>query len=169
MNMTLKSELVALMDRDGILRAPDCLDWAQRHPKSELHRHLEWDDSKAGHAYRLWQIRSLIALHIVTPQQERKTISLSIDRVLPGGGYRDLDTVMRDEILREIALSDALADLERCRKRYEGLAELQGVWRALERVVKKQEDNETGKARRSQAGPSTAWQSTAELSKAKQA
>ena len=68
----------------------------------------------------------------------RQIVSLSIDRVNDGGGYRDLDTVMSSPPLREVLLSDALTELERARLKYEGLTELARVWSEVRRVKTKQ-------------------------------
>lgn len=147
--MTVRDELLALIDDDQ-LTPTVVYDWTQHHPRSDLHRALEWDDKKAGYQYRLWQIRSLIAIHVITPERRREMISLSVDRVMPGGGYRTITSVMQSQTLRDVALADALAELERVQKKYEYLSELAGVWAAAQNV-KRKEVRKT-KHRRSSAG-----------------
>lgn len=149
--MTVRDELLALVDDDDRLRPDIAHTWAQQHPKSDLHRNLEWDDKKAGYQHRLWQIRTLIAIHVVTPERKREMISLSIDRHAPGGGYRMMTAVMQRPTLRDIALADALMELERVQKKYEDLVELAGVWDAIEKA-KGKEMRKTRRSRQGEAG-----------------
>lgn len=133
--MTVANELLTLQKRSGgILKVEDAEKWARANPRSCLHSELEWDDKKAGQEYRFWQIRRLIKLNITNEQGAPQLVSLSIDRVKAGGGYRDLETVMSSPPLREVLLTDALADLERVRLKYEGFRELARVWEEVRKV-----------------------------------
>ena len=114
--MTIRDELVTLQQRDGVLKPEVAVEWARSHPTSALHSALDWNDTTAAQQYRIWQIRQLIAVHVVNEKGVRQIVSLSIDRVNDGGGYRDLDTVMSSPPLREVLLSDALTELERARE-----------------------------------------------------
>ena len=145
----IRDELVALHRQDPLLKVETVHEWAIANPQSALHGELEWDNEVAGHRHRLDQIRRLIAIHIVSPSGARQVISLSIDRVRPGGGYRDLDSVLKVATLREVMLDDALADLERMRVKYEHLSELAKVWGEVDRVKE---------AQRRKAKPSSAEQ-----------
>lgn len=132
--MSVADELRMLQeaDPDKILRPRVVVDWARVNPNSYLHRDLEWNNEVAGDAYRLAQARQLIAIHVVNVEGKRELISLSIDRIVPDGGYRSVETVMRQPTLRKIALADALAELERVRLKYQWLEELARVWAALD-------------------------------------
>lgn len=130
--MTVKAELEALYD-GGILRAEDVVAWAKDHPESALHSQIEWDDAKAADEYRIWQVRRLIAIHVVTEQGDRRLISLSVDRT-KGGGYRAFEDIADAPALRDVMLADALADLKRVRKKYQRLQELAKVWSEVDRV-----------------------------------
>lgn len=133
--MSIQDELEAIMNAgNGLLKPSEALEWARAHPKSALYSQIEWDRDKAAYEHQIWQIRRLIAIHIITPERARQTISLSIDRVRPGGGYRDVDGVMQDVSLRAVALADALRDLERIRARYTHLHELARIWDELDKV-----------------------------------
>jgi hypothetical protein len=123
----IQEELALVKGDKAILNASDVVDWAQSHESSALHKCFEWDDSTAARQYRIWQARSLIALHIVTEKGERKMVSLSIDRT-NGGGYREIDDVMREPGLRNILLQDALLELRRVKHRYNSVKELAKVW-----------------------------------------
>lgn len=135
--MTIREELTTLQHKfGGVLRAEDGVEWARRNTMSALHAALEWDDGKAGHAYRIWQVRQLIAVHVINEKGQRQMVSLTIDR--REGGYRDLNTVLDSAPMREVLLADALAELERVKLKYEQLVELASVWEAVADVRRKQ-------------------------------
>lgn len=129
--MSIETELLSIMGDSELLIVEDALDWASSHRNSELAKNLEWDDAKAGHEHRLNQMRKLIAVHVTFSGGERKMVSLTIDRVKPGGGYRDIDDVLRTRSLYDIMLSDALAELERLEKKYQHIKSLQPIWTAV--------------------------------------
>lgn len=135
--MSIKDELIALQQRDGILRAEEVVRWAEGNPQSALHQSLEWNDTEAAKEYRIWQVRRLISIHIVSERGVRQMVSLTIDRANSGGGYRDIETVLASPEMREVLLADALAELERVRIKYEGLQELARVWDAVHAVKKR--------------------------------
>lgn len=134
--MTIKDELenIQRRDRQGILRVDAVHDWAKAHPNSELHKAIEWNVNAAALKWQLQQIRQLIKLHIVTDDGEPEVVSLSIDRVKPGGGYRKIEDVVADKELSEIMLDDALAELDRMRVKYRFVKELTDVWAATDKV-----------------------------------
>src|SRR5215467_10271488 len=102
----IQGELYALKNDEGLWVPEDILVWARHHPRSALHQRLEWDDAKAGHEHRLWQVRQLVAIHCVKSEGSgaRQLVSLSIDRIRPGGGYRDIDDVLPVRELRAVLL-----------------------------------------------------------------
>lgn len=136
--MTIRSELLDLQaEAGGLLQAERVVRWARENPESSLYRNLEWDDAKAGEQFRIWQVRRLIAIHVVSEQGQRQLVSLTIDR-MENGGYRDIFAVIANPSMREVLLADALADLERLRLKYEGLKELVSVWEEVGKVRSKQ-------------------------------
>ena len=134
----------------GMLQAEAGIEWARKHTDSALHAALEWDDEKAGQQHRLWQMRALIAIHVVNIEGQREMVSLTIDRVQPGGGYRDIQDVLKAPPLREILLADALRELERVRLKFETLQELAEVWTAIDRVQQKKTTKRQAKTRKEQ-------------------
>ena len=72
-----------------------------RDPKTALHSRFEWDDSKAGHDWRLYQARQIIRLSVLVLDNVRDPVrawvSMKDDRVKAGGGYRSIGDVMSDE------------------------------------------------------------------------
>jgi hypothetical protein len=148
--MSIETELLKIKGNKEMLVAEDALDWAKKNPKSALHKRLEWDDTKAGHQYRIWQVRQLIALHITYEDGERKFVSLTFDRSRQGGGYRNIDDVLRDQSLHEIMLADALSELQRVEAKYERVKELQPVW-TMARKVRDKHKAKKGTERRATA------------------
>lgn len=132
--MTIREELLALQAEHTVLQGETVIEWAQENTESALYAALEWDDKVAGHEYRLSQVRRLIAIHVVSKEGVRQLISLKIDRAVDKGGYRLIDDVLSDQNMREMMLSEALADFERLRLKYEGLREFARVWDELRAV-----------------------------------
>lgn len=129
MNEKIRDELLAIkaQSEDGLLRAPAVVRWARENPESALHGALEWDDPSAAEEYRIYQVRRLISLHVVSEEGVPQLVSLSFDRS-KSGGYRDISDVVKSRDLSAIMLADALAELERVQEKYERLKELSGVW-----------------------------------------
>ena len=131
----IATELLALKNSNGVINPAAAVNWAKDNPESQLHASLEWDDTVAGHRWRLWQIRSLISVHIIDSDGGRRFVSLTIDRKHDGSnGYRSLEDVVARPDLRSIMLADALAELERIQARYKKLEELQPVWEQTDKV-----------------------------------
>jgi hypothetical protein len=139
--MSIESELKQIKGSKEFYVVEDVEAWAKSHPKSALHKSLEWDDGKAGYQYRLWQCRRLITLHITYEDGTRSCVSLTTDRSHNGGGYRDIDDVLRDKSLTEIMLADALSELQRIEAKYDRLKQLKPVWRAAARIRTKQAEH----------------------------
>lgn len=129
--MTISAELQGLKT-DGLIDARKAVAWARENPASALYGALDWDDEHAAEEHRVWQVRRLIAIHVVDTSGGRAVVSLSIDR--KEGGYRPVEDVLKRQDWRAIMLSDALADLKRVQQRYDRLTELDRVWSEVRRV-----------------------------------
>ena len=124
----------------GILRPADIVEAAEPtdHP---LHDRFEWDNTKAGHEYRLWQAREIIAVAVkvidADPKHEatRAYVSLISDRGTPGGGYRTVDAVLRNRKLREEWYQQALAELREFERKYRRLHRLRNIFAALHKLT----------------------------------
>lgn len=132
--MSIRTELLALRNEDGLIVPGEAVVWARDNPGSDLHNALEWDDEAAGEQWRHWQVRRLVALHIISEEGDRQVVSLSTDRRREGGGYRHTDEVLAAPDLREIMLSDALEELQRVENKYRRLQELAAIWDAAHTV-----------------------------------
>jgi hypothetical protein len=87
----------------GMLMVEDVLGVA-RDPRCILHKHFQWDDTKAAEAFRRMQARQLIQKCTVTIEKApdipiRAFVSLSSDQY-SGGGYRMTADVLSDDDLR---------------------------------------------------------------------
>jgi hypothetical protein len=115
--MSIRDELDALADEDGLIHPQDVVEWARSHPDSELYQKFEWDLDKAAMAHWLYTARRLISVYVVYDNtHDRRTISLVSDR-RSGGGYRDLDTVLESARMRYEAAQEAVAEIKRWRER----------------------------------------------------
>ena len=137
--MTIRDELLAIQaaDADNILRPEAVHKWARNHPKSALYKSITWDTGKAAYEYQLYQIRHLIVLNIRSEDGEPQIVSLPIDRVKSGGGYRSINDVIADKKLSACLLQDALNELDRVKQKYARIQELTSVWTAVAKVRSK--------------------------------
>lgn len=121
----------------GILRPENVVAFA-KDEASALHSKFEWNNTKAGHEYRLWQARELIAVVKVripeTNGEYRAFVSLQADREKKGGGYRSLVTVLSEKNRRQQFLQEALAEFDRWQQKYESLVELAEIFKARHKV-----------------------------------
>lgn len=131
--MSIETELIALKDTDDLLRVEKVHAWAKDNKGSSLHGAIDWDLARCAFNNQLDQIRRLIRVHIVYEDQTPRTINLKIDRV-NGGGYRMLDDVIPSVDLRARMITEALAEIERVKKRYSAIEELCRVWDAAQEV-----------------------------------
>lgn len=140
MNAVAK-ELNRLAKSSGGLLQPEMVVEAARPESSPLHSRFEWDDTKAGHEYRIWQARQLIRVTVAIiggedQEPERVWVSLKSDRY-GNKGYRKLVTVLSDEDMRQQLLEDAIEDMQTFREKYNRLKELAGVFEAMGNVTSK--------------------------------
>jgi hypothetical protein len=139
-NELVVNSLNTIAARNGGLLLPQDVVAAARNPKSPIHDLFEWDDSEAGHRYRLIQARVLIRVAVTVLPTETKDVrvrafvSLSTDR-REEGGYRATVDVMKNDASRRQMLADAFAELDSFRKKFERLRELNEVLSAIDNVL----------------------------------
>lgn len=125
-------------EHGGILRAEDVVRAAED-PESSLHSAFTWDDGEAGKQWRLHQARNLIRVTVqyienVDAPPMRVFVSLSPDRSVEGGGYRDTIQVLTTKDLRRQLLEDAVEDMKRFKEKYENLKELNEVIQSMSKA-----------------------------------
>ena len=89
-------------EHNGI--TPSLLVEEAKNPDSILHHLFEWDDEKAGHAYRLDQARQIITsvkVNIVSETKMISAVSYLRDPRVPGDqqGYVSIETLKTDKDL----------------------------------------------------------------------
>ncbi|HVL14161.1 MAG TPA: hypothetical protein VM529_16440 [Gemmata sp.] len=117
------AELAAIRERDGGL-APAAVVEAARPEGHPLHAAFEWDDTKAGHEYRLWQARSLIRAVVVTHEDRRPEPLYVHVRTEDGGAYQPVSAVVRDVDMFAAAVEELAEKLAGSRR---ALDELRAV------------------------------------------
>ena len=106
---------------------------------SALHDHFEWDDSKAGHQYRLQQAGELI--RSITVETSRSNILPSqpvraFVNVEEAGSrhYTSTARAMGSKELRDQVLAKAWRDLEAWRQRYAELTEFARIFQEIDQA-----------------------------------
>lgn len=107
-----RQSLIALAERNQGRLTPEEVVEVARDPRHPLHGRFEWDDQKAGHAYRLAQARSLIRSVEVVITTHRLQIAAPLLVRDPdagrGQGYASLASLRsrpdaaREAVLREM-------------------------------------------------------------------
>jgi hypothetical protein len=146
-------------DNGGLLRPADVVSFAQD-DTTALHGQFTWDDEEAGHQFRLVQARGIIrARPTILPQAEKKTrayVSLVPDRKKPGGGYRQIESVLTDKERRAQLVDQTLREIRRILEKRQELRELADMWEALERTEQKAKAQKQTRIK-PQKQPSTAY------------
>ena len=139
MESAITKELRRLTEKYGGKIHPRDVVNEARADNSPLHNSFEWDDAKAGEAYRIEQARGIIQLSVtVLPNTNapiRAFVSLSTDRIT-GGGYTPVESVVSDLDMRRIMLKDATTELEIFVRKFDGIKELLGVVAEAQKFIK---------------------------------
>lgn len=106
---------------DGKVSPQDIVE-ASKNPSSPLHSRFEWDDTRAGERYRVWQARQMLStITIEVGQVETKAFQNIVVEVEEGKerGYYSIDRVLNDSDLRQRVLIQMAQHLRSTIKRYE--------------------------------------------------
>jgi len=125
-------------NNNGVLQPEEVVEFA-RDEKSLLHSLFDWNNSVAGHNWRVHQARMLIRVSVQYLEGKGQKpfkvfVSLSQDRYKGEGGYRTLESVMSNKQFRAILLQDALSEMELFRDKFYKLKELSDVFKAMNKV-----------------------------------
>ena len=126
----LRSELLAIREQHGIL-TPQVVVKAATADDHPLHNRFEWDDEKAGHAYRLQQARQLISV-VREKYIDRSGAPADIRtfHAIPretGSVYEPLDEILQNDVSTKILLQSMEREWRQLRKRYEKLTEFRDI------------------------------------------
>jgi hypothetical protein len=139
----VKQTVAELAEKNGGLVHPVDVVEAARDPASPLHSEFEWDDSAAADAFRLVQAGALLRRMKVTVVKEGatpKVVNVRLMHSLPsdranGGGYRMLPQIVASPELSADLRQQAIRELQAFRRKYEDIAELGPVMKAIEQVT----------------------------------
>lgn len=135
----IRQELRQIAKRDGgRLRPAAVVDFASD-PNTALHSRFEWDDTKAGRSFRLWQARHIIRVQVSVLRDGtppfRVFVSMQEDRQQPQGGYRLTADVLSEAGSRAELLDEAKRELAVFVQKYRILSkELAPVFAAIQQV-----------------------------------
>ncbi len=128
-------ELAMLQSRCGEILEPQKIVQFAADETTALHRYFTWDDTEAARKWRIEQARRILRMVVTvvngSTQPVRAMVSLSSDP----RGYRPITAVLAEPELRSVLLQDAISDLRRVQCKYNALAELERVWRALDDIA----------------------------------
>lgn len=120
-------------ENNGLLRPADVVKFAED-PKTILHSQFEWDNTKAGTKYRLWQARKVIRLSITVTKEDEQSfntfVSLKDDRHSEGG-YRLTVDVLSNKDRRKQLLAQCRKDIKILQDKYSVLKELSKAFEAM--------------------------------------
>lgn len=92
---------------------------ARNHP---LHKHFEWDDTKAAHSFRLSQARAIISC--VSDKEHPKVQAFVSIKSAEGRSYQPIARVVSSVEMQMSLMKDARRDLQAFRARYGDLSEI---------------------------------------------
>lgn len=107
-----------------------------RNEQTELHKCFDWDDAEAAEKWRLQQARHIVCNLVIkeksdTPRPEvRVFFKTDVD-----SGYKPTVLIMQDNDEYRKLLDRALAELNSFKAKYKTLAELDGVFDAIDKVA----------------------------------
>lgn len=122
-----QKELLKIQKRNSGFLRPESVVKAAASPNSVLHDSFDWDDSVAGHHWRLEQARRLIRMAVIvldsSDEPTRMFVSFKDERN-ETEGYRSIVDVLSDKDLTRKMLQEALSDLKSIQRKYKNLEEL---------------------------------------------
>ena len=145
MNESMKEErkfLERLAKRSGGVLLVDEVLAVAADPKCILHKHFQWDDTKAAESFRKMQARQLIQKCVVTIEkapdvQVRAFVSMAADQN-SGGGYRMMVDVLSDDDLKAQLLHEMQMALFKWKKQINLLdKETAAIIDKLEEILEK--------------------------------
>ena len=110
------------------------VDYAEAHPKSELHKCFTWDDTKAANEWRKFEARQVVRLLVFEDESEEEPTKI---RVLQktAEAYKPVTQIIRNEDEYRELLARAKAELASFKERYKTLVELESVLEAIDALL----------------------------------
>ena len=138
-NDQLKKQLLKIQKHNGGSLSPSAVVDAARAEEHPLHGRFEWDDSKAGEAYRIEQARRMIRAVVTVINtggaeiETRAFVSLSTTKGTPEP-YININAVTNSRDLMDVLLADARRDAESFAAKYAILKKCKPVVTAMRRA-----------------------------------
>jgi hypothetical protein len=141
---TVRGALIDIASKyEGRLLPADIVEEASD-PDHVLHDEFEWNDTEAGHSFRLMQAGALVRgvrLNIIREDKPTKSIELTTTRAFVSrptqrgvNGYEKLESIMSDEAAKQELLEAAKNDLLTLKRRYENLQQLGKIWHTIDEI-----------------------------------
>lgn len=110
------------------------VDYAEAHPKSELHKCFTWDDTKAANEWRKYEARQVVRLLVFEDEDNEEPTKI---RVLQktAEAYKPVTQIIRNEDEYKELLKRAKAELASFKERYKTLVELESVLEAIDALL----------------------------------
>lgn len=107
-----------------------------RDEKTELHKCFDWNDAEAAEKWRLQQARHVVCNLVIKEKSETPRPEVRVFfKTDADSGYKPTVLIMQDKDEYRKLLDRALAELTSFRAKYKTLAELDGVFDAIDKVV----------------------------------
>lgn len=122
-------------EHGGVLRPADVVN-AARPEDHPLHKYFEWNDKKAGEAYRRQQARQLITqvrVNVRDGKPIQAWVNIIADRNTDNEGYHGIVEVLSDEERLQQLKETAAKELEYFERKYSRIEELADVFAAAHR------------------------------------
>jgi len=138
-NDQLKKQLLKIQKCNGGSLSPVAVVDAARAADHPLHNRFEWDDSKAGEAYRIEQARRMIRAVVTVVNaagaeiETRAFVALSTTKGTPEP-YISITAVTSSKDLMEVLLADARRDAESFAAKYAILKKCKPVVTAMRKA-----------------------------------
>lgn len=153
--------LMDIYTRNNSKLTPELIVREATNASNPLHKCFEWDDKKAGKAYRLTQARKMITCIVITKDDgkgEAQTVkafvnikkddkgALTLNPFMPSETYYvSINDAMSEPVLRSYTVDLALVDLKNWMAKYDSVKKLANLFTAVEREIKKLKSTNSNK------------------------
>lgn len=122
---------------------PENIVESARPESSKIHKLFEWDDSIAAESWRKQQARNVMSALVIVqdPETEHEQAVtfrafVNVNDSAENGKYINLQAAMETAETKAVMLQNAKRELQIFKQKYEKLAELCGVFRAIDELDK---------------------------------
>ena len=107
-----------------------------RDESTELHKCFDWNDTTAAEKWRMHQARNVVCSLVIREQAETPKPEVRVFyKTDNDSGYKPTVLIMQDKDEYQKLLARALAELSSFKAKYQTLAELEGVFAAIEQLA----------------------------------